>query len=871
MAETNDEINLNTEESASNDVLNITINDAFALRYGIPNMAPDEKLLVRQTRKHLIEMPYTILKSPEDGSYILVFRAQNSGNLLIPCRTLEDLRTTLNTLHLNYIAMRMQNSDAYIESLSESRAEVDEYLVIGKEGLDTTIPRKITKLLGRIREIYMLGNASKDDDTFYSIEQAERMEILDGINALDSAKDDVHGKSPEFRDRVQWIRKLEEKFTPEKRREVKYLFEQLKDALVLMKEHPNSYVTTNLALLRADDKELMTEEQAIKFILNRVSTVQPNGRLLYDFSNDNIPNEIQDLLLRHLIGGEYELTDAQKRACEDYKYCSVDINTFLRGRTSETNLIFREKFKTMLQDIIELEKLASSLPKRDFDIVIHRIGLGSTKDISEGSRNLYDSFVSFGTDSGTELADSQHGAYRYRRILRAEDKAVPLDQICTEVWAERESECEVLLMPFSFTVGSVSRYNPKFPDVEMEDIENLDILKILKIRMENFLKTYKTQEDDRFQRLPEKDEKLQREYRGYVEDPANGEQIKFEDAIASLKENGEYEEFLNFDTSVETDYHQYRGSKLHGFNHTRRVCLNARLIANMEGLSPEDKRVLLFAAKYHDIGRRNDFEDIDHGRKSAEKLDAYGLMEDFSFEDRRLIRFIVEEHCLSKSKNEVDLRAIPENERARYERLLNILKDADKLDRVRLGKFDGLTPDRLNLASSKRLIEFSYDSFMYFEQFIESERGQRIAADVAEVLGELDEFLENRTYTKVPMRPLVYKDYREERSSTTSREEYMSRRKRRMAEVRANKDAAKETEKVAMSQDEKDLRAAAQRDKEARAYPQDIDRQALYSGVISATRERVGGQALSKTIKKVIKDGKNKLESLVVREGTEKD
>lgn len=871
MAETNDETMLNTEETATNDVLNITINDAFALRYGIPNMAQDEKILVRQTRDHLIDMPYTILKSPEDGSYILVFRAQNSGNLLIPCRTIEDLKTTLNTLNLNYIAMRMQNSDAFLESLSESRAEIDEYLVIGKDGLDATIPRKITKLLGRIREIYMLGNASKDDDTFYSIEQAEKMEIIDGINALDAAKDDVHGKSQEFIDRVQWIRKLEEKFTPEKRREVKFLYEELRDALLLMKEHPNSYVTTNLALLRADDRELMTEEEAIKFILNKVSTVEPNGRLLYDFSNDNIPNEIQDLLLRHLIGGEYELSEAQRKACEDYKYSSVDINTFLRGRISETNIIFKEKFKSMLEDIIELEKLASALPKRDFDIVVHRIGLGSTKDITEGSRNLYDSFVSFGTDSGTKLESAQHGAYRYRRVLRAEDKAIPLDQICTEVWAERESECEVLLMPFSFTVGNISRYDPKYPDVDMEEIENLDILKILKLRMENFLETYKMQEGDKFKRLPEEDEANQKRIRGYVEDPANGKQIKFEEAISSLKESGEYEDFLNFDNSISTDYYQYRGSKLHGFNHTRRVAFNARLLANMEGLSPEDKKVLLFAAKYHDIGRRDDNEDVFHGRRSAEKLDAYGLMEEFSFEDRELIRFIVEEHCLSKSQNAFDLSRIPEGKRARYEKLLYVLKDADKLDRVRLGKFDGLTPDRLMLESSKKLIELAYESFMYLGEFIESERGERVAKDVEEVLGELNDYLENRTVTPVSIKPLAYKDYRQERMIATPREEYISRRKRRMAEVRAKIDAAKETEEVAMSQDEKDLRAAAQRDREARCYPQDIDRQALYSGVISATREKVGGQALSKTIKKVIKDGKNKLESLVVREGTEKD
>ena len=850
------------EKSAASDILNITIDDVYSLRYGIPNLSTSERLLVRETRSHFMQMPYSILKSPEDESYLLVFRASKSGNIVIPCKTIEDLRVNLNTLYLNYVAMKLENSDGFLESVSTTRCEIDEFLVLGREGIDISIPRKITETFNKIRDIYMLGNVNKDDDAFCTLEQAEKMEIIDGVCALKNPdEDNVHGKSPEYIDRVQWIRKVEEKFSPEKRREVRSLFGSLKEQILLLKNHPNSYALSYLSLLRADGKELVSEEEAIKRILDKVSVVQENGRLLYDFSEEDIPNEIQDLMLRHLIGGTYDISEKQREACASFKYSSVDINTFLRGKTSVSLLTNKHNFKAMLESIIELERLAASLPKRDFDIVIHRIGLGSSKDITEGAKNLYDSFVSFGTDSGTALTEAQHGAYRYRRILRAEDKAIPLDQICTEVWAERESECEMLLMPFSFTVGKVTGENSKYPDVEMEDIENLDVLKILRLRMENFLKIYNMQSDEKFRRLPKDEEVRQKAYRGYKLDPSLGKQISFEKAIQSLKDSGEYDEFYDFDSSICSDYYQYRGSKLHGFNHTRRVCLNARLIANMEGFSPEDKKVLLFAAKYHDIGRKNDFEDSEHGQNSAEKLEINRLLDVFSDDDKDLIKFIVREHCLSKKQNDFDLGLLPDEKKERYTRMLSVLKDADKLDRVRLGKFDGLDTSRLLLASSKKLVEFSYESFMYLESFIETERGERVAHEVEEVIDELDEYLANKQNSPITITPVSYTDYR-----TVAREETV---KHEEEKIKSRRREAKKVEEAPMTQDTKDFMAAVRDDKARRSYGGSLDRQAIYASVIDKSIKTVGGQRLSKTIKRVIQDGKSKLIRLV-EEGTEK-
>jgi len=50
--------------------------------------------------------------------------------------------------------------------------------------------------------------------------------------------------------------------------------------------------------------------------------------------------------------------------------------------------------------------------------------------------------------------------------------------------------------------------------------------------------------------------------------------------------------------------------------------------------------------------------------------------------------FIITYHCIGDSQAESDLRAVPTAFRNRAWRLFNILKDADGLDRVRIGDLD---------------------------------------------------------------------------------------------------------------------------------------------------------------------------------------
>ncbi len=178
------------------------------------------------------------------------------------------------------------------------------------------------------------------------------------------------------------------------------------------------------------------------------------------------------------------------------------------------------------------------------------------------------------------------------------------------------------------------------------------------------------------------------------------------------------ESLLNSDDEILNDNNQYR-SELHGVSHTRRVNFLMHTLLNNKylGLDASDERVLLAAVKYHDIGRTHDDEDDLHGTKSIEKLEGdSSLLDGFSEVERKEIMFIIKNHSLSTKENNRNLMMIDPKYRERYTKLLFILKDADKLDRVRLDPLGldsggGLDASRLSLRYSKTLESLAYASY----------------------------------------------------------------------------------------------------------------------------------------------------------------
>ncbi len=139
-------------------------------------------------------------------------------------------------------------------------------------------------------------------------------------------------------------------------------------------------------------------------------------------------------------------------------------------------------------------------------------------------------------------------------------------------------------------------------------------------------------------------------------------------------------------------------SHIHGQAHVSRVIVHAFLLVDMLGLG--EKAASVWAAAYiHDIGRRYDGWCRRHGRYALDKVKTMpGLLSllaegGVAEADWEGISVAVKNHCRPE---------IPEDHPHRT--LTAVLKDADGLDRVRLGD---LNPRYLRFPESLKLVPFA--------------------------------------------------------------------------------------------------------------------------------------------------------------------
>ncbi len=153
----------------------------------------------------------------------------------------------------------------------------------------------------------------------------------------------------------------------------------------------------------------------------------------------------------------------------------------------------------------------------------------------------------------------------------------------------------------------------------------------------------------------------------------------------------------------------YKGSIMHGIDHVLRTSLIAGYIALKEGIDPNDFKMIIQAAMYHDIGRINDQEDSTHGRRASDKLDSI-VLEQIEPEEKNILKAMISAHSVDDRymSKVFESYGITDMERARI--LTCILKDADALDRVRLG--GSVDPAYLRTETSKKLIPAAYDIYI---------------------------------------------------------------------------------------------------------------------------------------------------------------
>jgi len=123
-------------------------------------------------------------------------------------------------------------------------------------------------------------------------------------------------------------------------------------------------------------------------------------------------------------------------------------------------------------------------------------------------------------------------------------------------------------------------------------------------------------------------------------------------------------------------------SEVHGRGHIHRTLLYAALIAWQEGLSEADVRQFFRAAAYHDVGRSSDGYDLYHGARSALQL---AELTGVDGEDLVELQAAVAAHARPDGEMESILRSYGPADYPRTLKLTRLLKDADNLDRVRLG------------------------------------------------------------------------------------------------------------------------------------------------------------------------------------------
>ncbi len=161
-------------------------------------------------------------------------------------------------------------------------------------------------------------------------------------------------------------------------------------------------------------------------------------------------------------------------------------------------------------------------------------------------------------------------------------------------------------------------------------------------------------------------------------------------------------------------------SKIHGKYHSEKVLFRAYVMSKESNMSEIDRRILLDASKYHDIGRTNDKDDSVHGIISASKILSY--LDNPIYQEKKnrdLLCAIIELHSLEDSKSSFIANKYQLEDKERFETLWKMLKDIDALDRIRydLGPLDELSfnPKYLRIFTSMLYVKASYELCTYYK------------------------------------------------------------------------------------------------------------------------------------------------------------
>ncbi len=181
--------------------------------------------------------------------------------------------------------------------------------------------------------------------------------------------------------------------------------------------------------------------------------------------------------------------------------------------------------------------------------------------------------------------------------------------------------------------------------------------------------------------------------------------VALKEIINIVKNNDVYNDVMS---DIKEQY--FIDDAIHGISHNERVILLACYIGIKEGLNDEELRLVLEASKYHDIGRG--FEG-NHGQVSTLIIDKNReyILPKINDAEINIIKALCHGHSVEDKRYEEIARLYGIDDIIKYKKLLNIVKDADALDRVRLPRFGKLDERYLRTETSRRIIDLSKELF----------------------------------------------------------------------------------------------------------------------------------------------------------------
>ncbi len=198
---------------------------------------------------------------------------------------------------------------------------------------------------------------------------------------------------------------------------------------------------------------------------------------------------------------------------------------------------------------------------------------------------------------------------------------------------------------------------------------------------------------------------VQEKMSSYCEIPKQLTPKQFFEYINMSKNYNIFNEYRNSEDHISC----YKYSS-HGIRHADNVSIFAYYIAEKEKYTAVEIYSIMEAARYHDIGRTNDWEEGNHGFAGAEMYHN----EKIEIQQVEIVKFLIAAHDLPRIDNvkncaKQTFSNLGKDKVDRLYDMANIIRDADALDRTRFNVFmnDYLNPKYLTHNAAKEIIEIA--------------------------------------------------------------------------------------------------------------------------------------------------------------------